>query len=409
VAISLTPIPDAWRVRVPSALILAGAALAMGVRVLVDPWFELGDAAAATAAVGAVAVAVSLTATAVTFAEARLAAGLAAAGVVLLATTTLLRAGDDPAAVAVTVAIAGAAAVAGAAVLGLRRWAALGAVLAVGGLVVAAVGCGVRFLAVAGDPGFEADLWVIAAAGIAVAVAIAAMRGTTSRRVDITVGTGLAVATVLVGAAELILLATGTGLDEVRTATTMTILTAAAYVGAVWRGRLGAAPAVIAALTAGVFGGLAFFAFGVEPVELVTVPAALGGIAYGARTLLRRPESRTWPALGPWLALLLLPSLLYDFFGEAELWRIVGLGVVAVGLVVVGAVFALQAPLVLGSAVVLVHGIAQLWPWISTSYVAVPWWLWLGIGGAVLIFIAARYERRVQQLRKAITAVTSLR
>ena len=189
----------------------------------------------------------------------------------------------------------------------------------------------------------------------------------------------------------------------------MTILTAAAYVGAVWRGRLGAAPAIVAALTAGVFGTLAFFAFGVDPVELVTVPAALGGIAFGARTLWRRPESRTWPTLGPWLALLLLPSLLYDFFGEAELWRIVALGVFAIGLVVVGAVFALQAPLVLGSAVVLVHGIAQLWPLISTSYVAVPWWLWLGIGGAVLIFIAARYERRVQQLRAAITAVTSLR
>lgn len=409
VAISLTPIPDAWRVRVPSALILSGAALAMGARVLVDPWFEPGDAAAATAAVGAIAVAVSLTATAVTFAEARLAAGLAAAGVVLLAATTLLRAGDDPAAVAVTVAIAGAAAVAGAAALGLRRWAALGAVLAVGGLVVAAVGCGVRFLVVAGDPGFEADLWVVAAGGIAVAVAIAAMRATTSRAVDITVGAGLAVATVLVGAAELILLATGTGLDEVRTATTMTILTGAAYVGAVQRHRLGAAPAVIASLTAAVFGLLAFLAFGVEPVELVTVPAAVGGIAYGTRTLVRRPESRTWPTLGPWLALLLLPSLLYDFFGEAELWRIVALGVVAIGLVVVGAVFALQAPLILGSAVVLVHGVAQLWPWISTSYVAVPWWLWLGIGGAVLIFIAARYERRVQQLRAAITAVTSLR
>ncbi|MFK4838054.1 hypothetical protein ACI3KY_20195, partial [Microbacterium sp. ZW T2_14] len=104
VAISLTPIPDAWRVRVPSALILAGAALAMGVRVLVDPWFELGDAAAATAAVGAVVVAVSLTATAVTFAEARVAAGLAAVAAVLLAATTLLRGGDDPAATAVTVA-----------------------------------------------------------------------------------------------------------------------------------------------------------------------------------------------------------------------------------------------------------------------------------------------------------------
>ena len=162
-------------------------------------------------------------------------------------------------------------------------------------------------------------------------------------------------------------------------------------------------------VSAAAFGLSAFFAFGVEPVELVTVPPALGGIAYGTRTLARRPEARTWPALGPWLALLLLPSLAYDFFGDTELWRVVALGVVAVGMVVIGAVLKLQAPLVLGSAVVLVHGVAQLWPWISTSYVAVPWWLWLGIGGAVLIFIAARYERRVKQLRAAITAVTSLR
>ncbi|MFE5408322.1 SCO7613 C-terminal domain-containing membrane protein [Microbacterium sp. NPDC056569] len=408
-AIALTPIPDAWRVRVPSSLILSAAALAMGARVLIDPWFDLGDAAAITAAAGAVVVAVVLTATAVTFGEARRAAILAAVGVALLATTTLLRAGDDAATVTVIVAIAGAAGVAGAAALGLRRWAALGAVLAVGGLVVAAVGCGVRFLAVAGDAGFEADLWVVGGAGIAVAIALAALRATPSRPVALSAGAGLSVATVLFAAAEAYLLAAAVGFDELRTAVAMTALSAAAYVGAVWRGRLGAGLAVVAVVTAAAFGLLAFFGFGVEPVELVTVPAALGGIAYGSRTLVRRPGSRSWPSLGPWLALLLLPSLVYDFVGDTELWRIVALGVVAVGLVVAGAFLRLQAPLVLGSAVVLIHGVAQLWPWISTSYVAVPWWLWLGIGGAVLIFIAARYERRVKQLRAAITAVTSLR
>ena len=60
-------------------------------------------------------------------------------------------------------------------------------------------------------------------------------------------------------------------------------------------------------------------------------------------------------------------------------------------------------------AVLLIHAVAQLWPWISTAYVAVPWWLWLGIGGAVLIFVAATYERRMRQVRSAFTAVTSLR
>ena len=85
------------------------------------------------------------------------------------------------------------------------------------------------------------------------------------------------------------------------------------------------------------------------------------------------------------------------------------LGIVAIGLVVIGAVWRLQAPLVLGSAVLLVHAVAQLWPWISDLYAAVEWWVWLGIGGALLIYLGARYERRMRALRVAFTAVTSLR
>ncbi len=127
------------------------------------------------------------------------------------------------------------------------------------------------------------------------------------------------------------------------------------------------------------------------------------------RALRRNPQARTWPTLGPGLALLTLPSLAYDFFGDVELWRVVALGVVALALVVVGAVLRLQAPLVLGSAVLLVHGVAQLWPWISTAYEYVPWWLWLGIGGALLIYLAARYEKNMRALRTSFTAVTSLR
>ena len=154
-----------------------------------------------------------------------------------------------------------------------------------------------------------------------------------------------------------------------------------------------------------------------RPVELVTVPPALGMIILGAHALRTRPEARTWPTLGPGLALLTLPSLIYDFgspsllsgLATTSLWRVVALGIVAIALVVIGAIWRLQAPLLLGSAVLIVHAVAQLWPWISDQYTVVPWWLWLGIGGALLIFIAARYERRMQQLRAAFTAVTSLR
>ena len=83
--------------------------------------------------------------------------------------------------------------------------------------------------------------------------------------------------------------------------------------------------------------------------------------------------------------------------------------IVAIALVVIGAVWRLQAPLVLGSVVLLIHGIAQLWPWISSTYVYVPWWLWLGIGGALLIYLAARYESSMRALRTSFTAVASLR
>jgi len=149
----------------------------------------------------------------------------------------------------------------------------------------------------------------------------------------------------------------------------------------------------------------------------VTVPLALGMIVLGVRALRQNPATRTWPALGPGLALLTLPSLIYDFTdpsvvedpGATALARVVSLGVVAIGLVVAGAIWRLQAPLVLGSAVLLIHAVAQLWPWISDLYAAVEWWVWLGIGGALLIYLGARYERRMRALRVAFTAVTSLR
>ncbi|MFC0198672.1 SCO7613 C-terminal domain-containing membrane protein, partial [Microbacterium arthrosphaerae] len=216
------------------------------------------------------------------------------------------------------------------------------------------------------------------------------------------------VASVLFAGAEATLLGAQPTGDELRTVLVMSAMTAAAAIGFALRARLGLSLAIAAAVAVIVFGLLALAAAGVRPVELVTVPPAIGGILFGVRAMRRDPGLRSWPALGPWLALLTVPSLLHDF-GESELWRIVALGVVAIAMVVVGAVYRLQAPLVLGSAVLLVHAVAQLWPWISTAYATVPWWLWLGLGGALLIFIAARYEKRMRALRTAFVAVTSLR
>lgn len=413
---------DVWTLRTPTAMLLGLAAVVMGLRGLVPPGFDGEAVAAIVAGLGAVVVAVLLTARAATDAGARGAAALAAAGAALLVAMSLTRPEADLVLTTVTAVIGGVLGVAGASVLSLRRWAPLGGGLAVGGLVVAVVACGIRFLEVAPAGGLEPDLWAVAGAGIAGAIALAALRATPSRVVGLTAGAGFAVASVLFALAELqLLLVQQTG-DELRTAVVMSALTAATVVGVAARARLGLALAIAAAIAGAGFGILALTVGDVRPIELVTVPPALGGIAYGVRTLRRAPESRTWPTLGPWLALLTVPPLLHDFggspipgaadepwLGESELWRIVSLGVVGIAMVVIGAIYRLQAPLVLGSGVLIVHGVAQLWPWISTTYVAVPWWLWLGLGGALLIFMAARYEKNMKALRTTVVAVTSLR
>jgi hypothetical protein len=146
----------------------------------------------------------------------------------------------------------------------------------------------------------------------------------------------------------------------------------------------------------------------VDPFDVVTVPIGVALIATGAIRMGRTPTLGSWPALGPGLAVLLIPALLADWF-DPELWRIVALGVAAVAAVVLGAVYRLQALVLLGGAVLLVHALTQLWPWISRLYEAVWWWLWLGLAGALLVVIAATYERQVRLARGAVRTIAALR
>lgn len=180
--------------------------------------------------------------------------------------------------------------------------------------------------------------------------------------------------------------------------------------GVATRARPFAGP-VLAAATLGVLlaGGLVVLVSGnVDPFDLVTAPAGVALVGAGAIRMARSPELGSWPALGPGLAVLLVPPLLADFI-DSDLWRLIALGVVASAAVVVGAVRRLQAPLLLGGGVLLVHAIAQLWPWISAAYEAVWWWLWLGIAGVVLIALAATYERQLRLARSVVRSIAELR
>lgn len=146
----------------------------------------------------------------------------------------------------------------------------------------------------------------------------------------------------------------------------------------------------------------------VDPFDVATVPVGVALLVAGGLRMRRDPARRSWPALGPGLAVILVPALIADWT-DPELWRLVALGVVATAVVVVGAVMRLQAPLVLGGSVLLVHAIVQLWPWISRLYEAVWWGLWLGIAGALLVAIAATYERQLRLARGAVRSIAALR
>lgn len=145
-----------------------------------------------------------------------------------------------------------------------------------------------------------------------------------------------------------------------------------------------------------------------RPFELSTAPLALSLIVSGVVTLHRDAQARSWPHLGIGVIVLLVPSLLADL-GSTDLIRVIALGVLSVIVVVAAVALRWQAPLVVGSVVLIAHALAQSWPWIQGLYSAVPWWIWLGVGGIVLIAVAARYEHRVRNLRSFVGSIRALR
>ncbi|MFE1646472.1 SCO7613 C-terminal domain-containing membrane protein [Microbacterium sp. P01] len=420
VGCAVAPASRTFRLASPSAMILTAGSLLMGARALFAsdadalPW---GDAAALVAGAGAVLVAAVSVWMTDDDRPPIASTVLAGAGAALLVATTVVQAArasgsadDDLPRTAITVLVAAVAGVAGAALLRLPRWRGLAAVTALGGLLGATIAAGLRFVAVAdlAPVGIEPDLWALAGAGVVAAIGVAAIRSTRDHRVDLAAGAVFAVTVVLWALAGTLLLGADPLVDGIRAFVLTSALTAAGAFGVMPRDRLGIALPVASAVALVLFAVSALALHGVDPIEAVTAPPALGLIVLGIRRLRSDATARTWPTLGPGLALLTLPSLALDV-GPGELWRVVALGVVAIAMVLTGALGRLQAPLVLGSAVLLVHAGAQLWPWISQSYVAVPWWLWLGIGGAVLIVVAARYEKQMRAIRSAFTAVVSLR
>jgi hypothetical protein len=132
--------------------------------------------------------------------------------------------------------------------------------------------------------------------------------------------------------------------------------------------------------------------------ERWTVPAALIALVFGTAVLRRSDRAGSWPALGPGVVLLLLPSLLMapEHGGTV---RIVALVAVATAVVVIGAVLRLQAPLAIGGVVLAVHGVIQLGPDIAALAGTVPRWVVLSLAGIALLILGITYERRIAEAR----------
>jgi len=199
-------------------------------------------------------------------------------------------------------------------------------------------------------------------------------------------------------------------LEQVRIVLLVAVLAALAllaWFAAATRTRL--AVAATAAGLAAAVAALAGVLEAVRPVELVSVPLALALLGIGTLQLGREERARSWPWLGPGILALLVPSLLaIDGAGE-PLWRAIALGVVAALVFVLALQRRLQAPFVLGGAVLLTHLLVQSWPLLEQVGRAVEWWIWLGLAGIVVVLLAARYERRVQNVRAVARRIADLR
>jgi hypothetical protein len=166
--------------------------------------------------------------------------------------------------------------------------------------------------------------------------------------------------------------------------------------------------AISSVVVAGVV-GLYEFAIGeLAPIEWVSVPVGLALIVTGALHLVRSPEARSWAWLAPGVGILLVPSLVATAF-DAPLWRLVSLGVVAVAIIVVAAVLRLQAPLLIASVVLVIHAIATFSPEIRAVYELVEWWVWIAIGGVILLVLAIRFEASRRGVTRLVTRIGDLR
>jgi hypothetical protein len=290
---------------------------------------------------------------------------------------------------------------------GLRSYLDVAAISGALGVAIVGFGRAVAHLVENGPAGATLDGWLVATLAVLVIAALGVVR-TPGRVRNIIAQSGVIV--VLAGVTLLECQAFADPAYGLARGIAVVVLLSAIYLASLLLAQSPFTPVVgwVALALAAIAGIVGIADDAIRPIELASVPIALALIAAGALHLADRPAARSWPHLGPGILILLLPPLVATAT-DRPLWRLVALGVVAVGILVIGVVARLQAPFLLASVVVLIHGIATFSMQIRLVYQSVEWWLWLVIGGVVLIVLAARYEQRIRNLRSAVGRIGALR
>jgi hypothetical protein len=146
---------------------------------------------------------------------------------------------------------------------------------------------------------------------------------------------------------------------------------------------------------------------GISSPEAYTLPISVALLVMG--WIRRRQDSgvSSWIAYGPGLAGTLLPSLLVAWHDPASL-RAFLLGAAALAIALIGARARLQAPLLLGGAVLALDASRQLAPYAAEAVGRLPGWVPIAAAGLTVLVIGATYEHRLRDLRRLGQAVGRL-
>ncbi|MBW8817832.1 MAG: hypothetical protein JF598_06240, partial [Streptomyces sp.] len=145
----------------------------------------------------------------------------------------------------------------------------------------------------------------------------------------------------------------------------------------------------------------------VDPPEAYTLPVTIPALLVGALRHRRDPQTSSWTAYAPGLAATLVPSL-FAAWGDPHWTRPLLLGVAALLVTLAGARHHLQAPLLLGGAVLLLDALHELAPYLVQVTDALPRWVPPALAGLLLLALGATYEHRLRDAKRMRHFLTNM-